>query len=796
MAAIAAYELAGRRKIKKRKYSRKGCLECKRRKIKCDEASPACYNCTRLNKKCVFPGVQVMMENGEYYGGENSAKTSPEVPLTVKFYQPKRLGSRPGLGLGQVQVPPLTPNDSNGLNEAIRGSSLETEPEMKPKTGTGTATEMEKIEGVENMTDEVFEHDMRNFQHNVNVFLDEFYLNYALDPAYENGEGEGVDELNIDDFPLAHSPPYGPELGVEIGVECGSEYGTKFGMEYATEYDPNYGGTESTTEEFLQASNTQLTEACVVQNMLRPPHSTYLRALTGTDLSYHLFPFAALVERNGVVRLLLTYLARCGHLLAALLAIAATFQFLRTSEKRHDVALQFYADVCVKRLARVFRIRQYSHNFAGLERGIERLLLTVLVMSTRFTATTTVQAAHLPGAWKEHLLGARDLLAEYLRIQLAATGKEAQMSSGLALARTWFFAIEASAAMHTAVGGALSLAAVPDTAGNIDSNIGNIGNSESTISPDTSLHAPSVDLGAEYHILVDTGSVDPQIHHQYHHALRRALIVCDIASPSRGTFNLYWGFTGSFLKPVLAFVSLTDAVKRRMLAHVPVKWTMHLLGLLDTLLQDRVAHGVCIHTFEIPATSRSHPDYAGGDRLLLPTSGYLRMLDVNRTLRVYSWFDASHQIHGDYLSLRVLVSHNFLALPRTHPSVQDVLRKFFAGAFFIRSKHSPQYINDKSHVLIDSENYYLCTRSFDIRCVMVQSMFRLVSGIVVDDLHFEMIELYFLGLLKLGNGSSLKSIDMVTRIRLIRAENAARLQGAPDEKIYDFYDCMNDIPFS
>ncbi|CCE65678.1 hypothetical protein TPHA_0M01040 [Tetrapisispora phaffii CBS 4417] len=38
----------------KRKYSRNGCTECKRRRMKCDETKPTCWQCSRLNRHCVY----------------------------------------------------------------------------------------------------------------------------------------------------------------------------------------------------------------------------------------------------------------------------------------------------------------------------------------------------------------------------------------------------------------------------------------------------------------------------------------------------------------------------------------------------------------------------------------------------------------------------------------------------------------------------------------------------------------------------------------------------------------------
>lgn len=40
--------------VVKRKYSRNGCTECKRRRMKCDETKPTCWQCSRLNRECVY----------------------------------------------------------------------------------------------------------------------------------------------------------------------------------------------------------------------------------------------------------------------------------------------------------------------------------------------------------------------------------------------------------------------------------------------------------------------------------------------------------------------------------------------------------------------------------------------------------------------------------------------------------------------------------------------------------------------------------------------------------------------
>lgn len=44
--------LVNKRRIIKRR-TRTGCLTCRRRRIKCDERKPHCYNCERSKKLCL-----------------------------------------------------------------------------------------------------------------------------------------------------------------------------------------------------------------------------------------------------------------------------------------------------------------------------------------------------------------------------------------------------------------------------------------------------------------------------------------------------------------------------------------------------------------------------------------------------------------------------------------------------------------------------------------------------------------------------------------------------------------------
>lgn len=61
----------------KRDYSRGGCRECKRRKIKCNEAKPHCSECTRLGKDCSYPAIGERVIRGSKKDIDEKKEPSP-----------------------------------------------------------------------------------------------------------------------------------------------------------------------------------------------------------------------------------------------------------------------------------------------------------------------------------------------------------------------------------------------------------------------------------------------------------------------------------------------------------------------------------------------------------------------------------------------------------------------------------------------------------------------------------------------------------------------------------------------
>lgn len=80
----------------KRYYSKGGCRECKRRKIKCDEGKPHCWQCVRLQKHCLYPAA-----------GERVLRVLKRALMERRSPPPKQF--KPGPHPLQLPAPPPPP---------------------------------------------------------------------------------------------------------------------------------------------------------------------------------------------------------------------------------------------------------------------------------------------------------------------------------------------------------------------------------------------------------------------------------------------------------------------------------------------------------------------------------------------------------------------------------------------------------------------------------------------------------------------------------------------------------------
>lgn len=791
-------DLLEKRKIRKRKYSRKGCKECKRRKIKCDETLPDCNNCSRLNKMCVYelngakdpsPGPKVVLQMRHYTQTLPSyTQTLPKRAFeTQKVFEAQGPPETPP----QAQIPAKSPQNvvqsQNYLNGSISAETTTIEhprpqnvamahalpplgpPQpvtaFLPAMAQGILTQQVSPTTLSNLeTEKLFDEASLLVQEMNDLLGSDLLESFVLAP-HTIGVAEGVSNSPVGTYasPISNSSEDRNHFQVDDFISIIHEDG------YVN---------PSGVHEHLVLSNLQLIDQCIAGNSLEEPHVSYLRTVTTTDILYHLYPFASLIELNEVVKLLLTYSGKCPYLLSSLLAISATFQFNQTGKASHDRVRKKYITVCLQALSDAFAEHSGSKNTAFFFNNIEKLLLTVLVLTSYFTATTSTLINNILNSWKAHLRGARDLLMHYSQITNSVNTSQF-MSGGLAVAKCWFFILESSAALYAPLG---------------DSPPTFKGENASLLTPDEIYkRRPSI-LHHQDAILTDTGVFDRDVHSEYHDALSRVNILC--TSPTLTDFNLYYGYTSGFVKVILHLCSLIDTMRVNGLRKCPYRWVVHLMKLIDEAAADSIVPKALPETFEVPITSIGHPGYTGPDKVVFPNAVWVIDVDEAGSKRYYSWFDASQQLHVAYVSLWTLVSPGFMQLPRTHAYVQDLVSKVFAGCFFIKSKSLPRYLKEKDTIVVESDNFYLSLTTFDMRCVMVQSIFRLLAGLVVEDEYFERIELFFMGLVKLGNGSSLNSLDIVARFKELRKAKKEQFPEEVDTDVYEYTERSLDIPFA
>ncbi|KAL4867548.1 hypothetical protein BDV12DRAFT_118779 [Aspergillus spectabilis] len=102
---------------------RTGCLTCRARKVRCDEAKPTCANCTRLRLQCVYKSVIIADTSGQPSRARSASSTTQEAEDASpgsnisdfrNFVRPNEQVQQPFLGLIPQQQPALPAGSLEG----------------------------------------------------------------------------------------------------------------------------------------------------------------------------------------------------------------------------------------------------------------------------------------------------------------------------------------------------------------------------------------------------------------------------------------------------------------------------------------------------------------------------------------------------------------------------------------------------------------------------------------------------------------------------------------------------------
>ncbi|ODV76865.1 uncharacterized protein CANTADRAFT_57394 [Suhomyces tanzawaensis NRRL Y-17324] len=415
----------------RRDYSRGGCRECKRRKIKCDETKPFCAHCTRLKKECTYPKVgEKVLRVSRRYLDENP--TPPPMDST-----PKDLNIKVYLGTEGFKKK-KKPRRASDLS-----SSIKIEESPLPVSAS-------PINTIINDTPSSFESFARDTP--IPMTANSFPSDDIPTNAFANTTSLSDAGLYANDSPtssIAWDNLYSHE---DLNL-LASDLNT---IVNDIMFQSNFKNT-------LDSDFTRLEPLKMVGSSINPGDEIpkhiavdFIKVNTGHERIYledfyhsfanQLLPFGAYdpaqkIYANPIRDVLMKYASQEPFLLAAILAQGAKTSYDKNHLQRDQEAYCSYLSTCLNLLGPALSRNRDKSVKNDLTSNIEAILLTVLLL-------TSANAANKQQGWRPHLKGAKDII-------LKATNSRIRQSKTLIICKVWFIDFEMLAGLSSPLGGTL-----------------------------------------------------------------------------------------------------------------------------------------------------------------------------------------------------------------------------------------------------------------------------------------------------------------------------------------------------
>lgn len=386
--------------IVKRKYSRAGCKECKRRKIKCDEVHPLCGNCARVSCPCVFPDPKYRNKPRQSQLRQLLNENDEKQFLSPTFSNLNDGLSRSPSESASAHVNHRVRNDNldmmlfenvfDDANTLVHGLADFDIFANGPKTNTSQSSPASD--------------NLKPFHSNIilnepshdNVFFEEDELKNYLN--------NGVELVNNDDF---------------------NRFWNQFNEFISVESE----------QPKTDLSNVELCRTICQKYKLSAEEQKYFEEIVLGELVLYLFPFSSKLEDNEVVHILLEYSLVFKYLVYALMALCASCLFTMTKDRKHLHSQRKFSAVCTKLLVSAFADLKSNKNSLW---HIEGLIMTVLLLTMLFSDMYMVETTKVPISWISHLHEARSLLIKYNTLKSQRLPNKPD-SPGILIAKLLFF---------------------------------------------------------------------------------------------------------------------------------------------------------------------------------------------------------------------------------------------------------------------------------------------------------------------------------------------------------------------
>lgn len=404
------------------RYSKKGCRECKRRKIKCDESQPHCGRCVKLNKDCSYPedGERIMRVSRKYWDRTGESQS----PLSIQLYQ--KPGVKPKVINTESQSKRPTLNESSYKHKKDRDGNR---PFPVQRDGNNVFSNHEANLATNDLTNGHLDHmdDIKiNNNSNVSLAIDQ---RQSTDPSFYDYNDLNLLGHDLNNFvsDIMISSNFDGVLDVDVDEYINEIY-SEFTTKDVGEGDiPINVPLDSVKVNSLEERKYLANFYYIFAHQMNPWGKYY------PELN---------IIANPLRDTILTHANNSPFLQAMLFAQGAMLAHRSTGSVKDRTSCHFYLSTCLRLLEPELSKTHDEISNDQLASNIEAILITVLLLTASNAAATTQN-------WRPHLKGAKDLILRSIK-----TGK--QLTKTFIICKHWFLALELLAGISTRQGGTVS----------------------------------------------------------------------------------------------------------------------------------------------------------------------------------------------------------------------------------------------------------------------------------------------------------------------------------------------------
>jgi hypothetical protein len=435
-------------------YSKKGCRECKRRKIKCDEGKPHCGRCVKLSKECSYPhnGERVLRVSSKYCNETGHSQS----PLSIQLYQ--RPGVKPTVINTETQIKKLEPRGQSTSLVSPQGSFVGKFPVTSKDNVTGKGTSITRIP-----------HTSEGDISGRNGDDDDTSINGGN--ITKTSQSENLTSINSSNpAPKDSSTTIPRTSNIRKSYPVSSFYDyndlnllghdlNNFVSDIMS--SSNFDGVlDVDVDEYINEIYSEFNKRDIDQEKDKIPINVPLDSVKVNSLEerkylanfYYIFahqmnPWGKFypelnIIANPIRDTILTQANNAPFLRAMLLAQGAMLAHKSTGSVKDKNSCHFYLSTCLRLLEPELSKTHDQMSNDQLASNIESILITVLLLTASNAAATTQN-------WRPHLKGAKDLILRSIK-----TGK--QLTKTFIICKHWFLALELLAGISTRQGGTVS----------------------------------------------------------------------------------------------------------------------------------------------------------------------------------------------------------------------------------------------------------------------------------------------------------------------------------------------------